>query len=287
VWLDPVETHILSLVYAGFIAAIEKPAPAAPKAAADHRGLRWARSRPTTSDLVRRVRHDRRPQLDGAGHVVRRPGRHPVPAGTNTARPAVRVAGLEDVQLDEAGFWQSGTAAVDPSRSPRWAARRSRSPTRTTASSPRPPTSTGSGRSTTSCSARSARCPVPADRPVGARHRPRLGRRVRGRVLKTKANVARPARPAPRSSSAPSPPASSCTRSSTSSPSAPRSPRSRVGAGQHVRRGDDPDDVRPDHRPIGGTWGTRVAGPITDPWYRLRVTAITGTHTIACVAGIR
>lgn len=38
---------------------------------------------------------------------------------------------------------------------------------------------------------------------------------------------------------------------------------------------------------IGGTWGTRVAGPITDTWYRLRVSAITGSHTIACVAGIK
>jgi hypothetical protein len=37
----------------------------------------------------------------------------------------------------------------------------------------------------------------------------------------------------------------------------------------------------------GGTWGTRVAGPITDTWYRLRITAITGSHTIACVAGIK
>lgn len=37
----------------------------------------------------------------------------------------------------------------------------------------------------------------------------------------------------------------------------------------------------------GGTWGTRVAGPITDTWYRLRVTAITGTFTIACAAGFK
>lgn len=37
----------------------------------------------------------------------------------------------------------------------------------------------------------------------------------------------------------------------------------------------------------GGTWGTRVAGPVTDTWYRLRVTAITGTFTIACAAGIK
>lgn len=38
---------------------------------------------------------------------------------------------------------------------------------------------------------------------------------------------------------------------------------------------------------VGDTWGTRVAGAITDPWYRLRVTAVTGSHTIACVAGIK
>jgi len=36
----------------------------------------------------------------------------------------------------------------------------------------------------------------------------------------------------------------------------------------------------------GGTWGTRVAGPITDTWYRVRVTAITGTFKIACAVGI-
>lgn len=37
----------------------------------------------------------------------------------------------------------------------------------------------------------------------------------------------------------------------------------------------------------GGTWATRVAGSITDTWYRLRVTAITGTFSIACSAGIK
>ena len=36
----------------------------------------------------------------------------------------------------------------------------------------------------------------------------------------------------------------------------------------------------------GGTWATRVAGPITDTWYRLRVDAVTGTFQIAGVAGI-
>lgn len=37
----------------------------------------------------------------------------------------------------------------------------------------------------------------------------------------------------------------------------------------------------------GGTWGTRLAGPVTDTWYRLRVTAITGTFTIAAAVGVR
>lgn len=38
---------------------------------------------------------------------------------------------------------------------------------------------------------------------------------------------------------------------------------------------------------VGGTWGARVAGAITDTWYRLRVTAVTGTFSIACAAGFR
>jgi hypothetical protein len=37
----------------------------------------------------------------------------------------------------------------------------------------------------------------------------------------------------------------------------------------------------------GGQWGTRVAGAITDTWYRLRITAITGTFTIACGIAIQ
>lgn len=36
----------------------------------------------------------------------------------------------------------------------------------------------------------------------------------------------------------------------------------------------------------GARWGT-AAGAITDPWYRLRVTACTGSFVIACVAGIQ
>lgn len=37
----------------------------------------------------------------------------------------------------------------------------------------------------------------------------------------------------------------------------------------------------------GGTWAARVAGPITDTWYRIRISAITGSHTIAAAAGIK
>lgn len=38
---------------------------------------------------------------------------------------------------------------------------------------------------------------------------------------------------------------------------------------------------------VGGNWLTRVAGAITDDWWRFRVTAITGTWTIAGAAGIQ
>ena len=36
----------------------------------------------------------------------------------------------------------------------------------------------------------------------------------------------------------------------------------------------------------GGTWATRVAGAITDDYWRIRVTAITGTFSIAAAIGI-
>lgn len=37
----------------------------------------------------------------------------------------------------------------------------------------------------------------------------------------------------------------------------------------------------------GGRWGTRVAGSITDTWYRLRITAVTGTFTVACAIAVQ
>ncbi len=36
----------------------------------------------------------------------------------------------------------------------------------------------------------------------------------------------------------------------------------------------------------GGTWMTRVAGPLTDTWYRFNVSAITGTFSVAGAIGI-
>lgn len=38
---------------------------------------------------------------------------------------------------------------------------------------------------------------------------------------------------------------------------------------------------------VGGVWGTRVAGAITDTWWRLNVSAITGSFTLAGLIGIR
>lgn len=35
----------------------------------------------------------------------------------------------------------------------------------------------------------------------------------------------------------------------------------------------------------GGTWMTKIAGPITDTWYRFVVTALTGTFTVAGAIG--
>lgn len=37
----------------------------------------------------------------------------------------------------------------------------------------------------------------------------------------------------------------------------------------------------------GGRWGIRVAGSVTDTWYRLRITAITGTFAIACAIAVQ
>jgi hypothetical protein len=38
---------------------------------------------------------------------------------------------------------------------------------------------------------------------------------------------------------------------------------------------------------VGGTWATRVAGSITDTWYRIRISAITGTFSVAAGIGVQ
>lgn len=38
---------------------------------------------------------------------------------------------------------------------------------------------------------------------------------------------------------------------------------------------------------VGGTWVTRVAGAITDDWWRVNVSAVSGTSTIAVAIGIK
>lgn len=41
------------------------------------------------------------------------------------------------------------------------------------------------------------------------------------------------------------------------------------------------------HTTVGGRWGTRAAGSITDTWWRARVSAISGTWVVAVAAGIQ
>lgn len=207
---------------------------------------------------------------------------------TNTTPARLRVAGLETVQLDEAGFWQAGAGLIDPTA---FAALGGAS---------QPISNSHDGAESSPAylyrsrvfsyelfgqvgevapfrlSAQAARSAGLAS--VGG---------IRGRVLKTKANV------------------------SATGATGTAQQLGAVGAGQflyavfHVfavgttitavlESAPDNTFASPTTRmtfgpitTIGGTWGTRVAGPITDPWYRLRVTAITGTFQIACTAGFR
>lgn len=209
--------------------------------------------------------------------------------GTVATPARVRTAGLETVQLDEAGFWQSATSgAIDPVA---FAALGGPS---------QPVSNSHDGLETSEAylyrvrafnyetfgqigemmpfrlTAQSARGSGLAS--VGG---------IRGRVLKTKANV------------------------SATGATGTAQQLGAVASGQYLyaifhefavgtsitavlESNVDNTFGSPTTRmtfgpitTVGGTWGTRVAGPITDTWYRLRVTAITGTHTIACTAGFR
>jgi hypothetical protein len=205
---------------------------------------------------------------------------------TNPSR--VRVAGAEDVQLQEAGFWQAGVGLIDPTAFTALGG----------ASQVISNSNDGAESSVAyfyrarqynyepfgqygelvpfSLSAQSSRGTGLASVPA-----------VRGRVLKTKANV------------------------SATGATGTAYELGAVGASQYLYAGlhvfsagttitgvieSDSDNTFASATTqitfsgvtaAGGYWGTRVAGAITDTWYRLRITAVTGTFSIACVAGIR
>ncbi len=212
----------------------------------------------------------------------------PFQPGTNTTPARVRQAGLEDIQLGEVGFWQAGSGAVDPTA---FTALGGSSQIISNSADGLEQSVAYLYRSRVfnyemfgqigemtpfQLTAQAARGPGLAS--VGA---------VRGRVLKTKASV------------------------SSTGATGTAFQLGAVGSGQYLYAGlhvfsagttitgviesDNANNFPSATTQItfsavtaqGGYWGTRVAGPITDDWYRLRITAITGTFSIACVAGIR
>ena len=205
---------------------------------------------------------------------------------TNPSR--VRVAGLEDTQLDEAGFWEAGTGLLDPTVF-----------TALGGASQVVSVSNDGAESSVAYMFRARQFNYELFGQLGELIPFRLTAQsargtglssvagVRGRVLKTKAVV------------------------SGTGATGTAFQLGAVSAGQYLYGAfheyvagttvtavleSAPDNTfgAPTTRitfgpitTVGGTWGTRVAGAITDTWYRLRVTAITGSHTIACTAGIR
>jgi hypothetical protein len=204
----------------------------------------------------------------------------------NSAR--VRAAGLEDVQLDESGFWQAGTSAVDPVAF-----------TALGGTSQVISNSNDGAESSVAYFYRARQFNYEIFGNLGELLPFRLSAQsargtglasvaaVRGRVLKTKANV------------------------SATGATGTAFQLGAVAAGQYLYAGlhvfsagttitgvieSDSDNTFASATTqitfsgvtaVGGTWGTRVAGAITDTWYRLRITAVTGTFSIACVAGIK
>lgn len=200
----------------------------------------------------------------------------------------VRAAGLEDCQLDESGFWQAGTTAVDPVAF-----------TALGGASQVVTNSPDGAESSVAYFYRARQFSYEVGGQLGELLPFRLGAQsargtglaavaaVRGRVLKTKANV------------------------SSTGATGTAFQLGAVGTGQYLYAAfhvfsagttitavleSDSDNTfasattQMTFGPItavGGTWGTRVTGPITDTWYRLRVTAITGTFSIACAAGFK
>jgi hypothetical protein len=208
--------------------------------------------------------------------------------GTNTTPARVRIAGLEDTQLDEQGHWQAGAGQVDPTA---FTALGGVSQVVSVSHNGLEPESAYFFRARQfnyelggqvgeimpfSLTAQAARGTGLAS--VGA---------VRGIILKAKGNV------------------------SATGATGTASEIGAVGASQYLYAGlhvfsagttisgvieSDADNTFASATTqitfsgvtaAGGYWGTRVAGAITDTWYRLRITACTGTFSIACVAGIR
>ena len=205
---------------------------------------------------------------------------------TNPSR--VRVAGLEDTQLNEAGFWEAGAGLVDPTAF-----------TALGGASQVVSASNDGAESSVAYMFRARQFGYEIFGQVGELIPFQLSAQsargtglasvagVRGRVLKTKANV------------------------SSTGATGTAFQLGAVSAGQYLYGAlhvfsagttitgvieSDSDNTFASATTqitfsgvtaVGGTWGTRVAGAITDTWYRLRITAVTGTFSLACVAGIR
>lgn len=207
---------------------------------------------------------------------------------TNTNPSRVRVAGLEDAQLSEVGFWEAGAGLLDPTAF-----------TALGGASQVVSASSDGAESSVAYMLRSRQFNYEIFGQIGELIPFQLTAQsargtglssvaaVRGRVLKTKANV------------------SSTGATGTAFQLGAVSAGQYLYAGLHVFSAgttitgvveSDSDNTFASATTqitfsgvtaAGGYWGTRVAGAITDTWYRLRITACTGTFSIACTAGIR
>jgi len=205
---------------------------------------------------------------------------------TNPSR--VRVAGLEDTQLTEAGFWEAGAGLLDPTAF-----------TALGGASQVVSVSNDGAESSVAYMFRARTFNYEAFAQLGELIPFQLTAQsargtglssvssVRGRVLKTKADV-----------SATGATGTAFQLGATSATQYLYGALHVFSAGTTITgviESDDNSDFTSATTRItfsgitavGGTWGTRVAGALTDDWYRLRITACTGTFSIACTAGIR
>lgn len=212
----------------------------------------------------------------------------PFQPGTNTNPSRFRIAGLEDIQLDEAGFWQAGTGQVDPTAFTALGGASqviSNSPDGLEGSAAylyraREYSYEMFGQLGEPCpfrlTAQSARGTGLAA--VGG---------IRGRVLKAKGNVSgtgglgsvvQVGAVA----------AGQYLYAALHVFSAGTTISMNLASDDHV--GFTSGTTRGSFGPItttGGTWMTRVAGPITDSYWLFNVTACTGTFQLAATVGIR